>query len=86
MFPLQLRSILGQSYNSATHAACKMVLVIIGILVHVLTGKYAEELDHEYNCIHDLCHQLYLVPPLHFLAWVKYYNPPIDMPLPNKEF
>ena len=24
--------------------------------------------------IHDLCHQLYLAPPLWILSWAKYYN------------
>ena len=50
---------------------------------------YAEQLAHECNCIvNDWWHQFYLVPPLHLLPWVKYYNynSLIDVPLPNKEY
>ena len=35
---------------------------------------YMEQLAHEFNCIHDLCYQLYLGPRLHLLPWVKYYS------------
>ena len=47
---------------------------------------YVDQLGHECNCIYDLCHQLYLIPPLQLVVWVKYYDPLIHVPLPNKEY
>ena len=64
-------------HNSSRHSSLN---VFVGwVLLATAIYMYIEQLADEYNCIHDLSHQLYLALPLQLMSWVKYKNLLIGM-------